>query len=76
MLAQYGRQGVLDDWRDLSSLTAVRQGRVLIFDQGHDIVPGPRVVRLVEDLARRLHPEVDWDQWQKGEAEQDQPETE
>jgi iron complex transport system substrate-binding protein len=78
MLEKLGRETVLADWRDLSTLKAVREGRVLIFDQSHDFVPGPRVVRLVEDLARQLHPEVDWDQWinSSAAAEANWPETE
>jgi iron complex transport system substrate-binding protein len=62
-MQKIGRQGVLDDWRPLHSVSAVRDGRILLFDQGHDFVPGPRIVYLVEELARKLHPEVDWDQW-------------
>ena len=41
-------------------MEAVKNHRVLIFDQDYAFVPGPRFIRLVEDLARKIHPEVDW----------------
>ncbi|MFZ1934187.1 MAG: helical backbone metal receptor [Thermoguttaceae bacterium] len=57
---QLGRQRLLDDWNDAKGVTAVKNGRVLIFAQDYAYVPGPRFIRLVEDLARQLHPDVDW----------------
>ena len=51
---------LLDDWNDVKGVAAVKNHRVLIFDQDYACVPGPRFLRLVEDLARQLHPEVDW----------------
>ena len=51
---------LLDDWDDAKGVTAVKNGRVLIFDQDYACVPGPRFIRLVEDLARQLHPEAEW----------------
>ncbi len=55
-----GRRKLLEDWSDANGVAAVKNGRVMIFDQDYASVPGPRFIRLVEDLARRLHPEVDW----------------
>jgi iron complex transport system substrate-binding protein len=55
-----GRQTLLDDWNDVKGVTAVKNHRVLIFDQDYACVPGPRFVQLVEDLARQIHPEVEW----------------
>lgn len=55
------RQAMVDDWRGLQQVTAVKRGQVLVFDQDYPLVPGPRFLRLVEDLARAIHPEVDWD---------------
>jgi iron complex transport system substrate-binding protein len=55
-----GRQALLNDWNDVKGVTAVKNGRVLIFDQDYACVPGPRFIRLVEDLARQIHPEADW----------------
>jgi iron complex transport system substrate-binding protein len=44
------------------SLKAVRSGRVLVFIQDYLSIPGPRLVRFLEDLARALHPEAPWPQ--------------
>ena len=41
--------------------TAVKNHRVLVFDQDYAFVPGPRFIRLVEDLAHVLHPEIKWE---------------
>ena len=60
------RQTLLDDWNDVKAVAAVKDHRVLIFDQDYACVPGPRFLRLVEDLARQLHPEVEWSDAGKG----------
>jgi iron complex transport system substrate-binding protein len=57
-LRTFGRRAVLGDWNDAGSVTAVKNHRVWIFDQDYAFVPGPRVINLVEDLARKLHPEA------------------
>ena len=68
---QMGRQTLLDDWNDVKGVNAVKNGRVLIFDQDYACVPGPRFIRLVEDLARQIHPEVDWsDTTRQGHADE------
>jgi len=61
-LAPDGMPGefLADDWRDLGALTAVRTNRVHVLDQGFMVIPGPRVVTLVETVAKALHPEAAW----------------
>ena len=61
LLAQIDRKSVADDWNELGQVEAVKNRRVEVFDQDYACVPGPRLMRLVEDLARVLHPEVMWD---------------
>ena len=51
---------VRDEWRALPSLDAVRRQRVLVFTDEFLPVPGPRLVRFVETLARALHPGARW----------------
>jgi iron complex transport system substrate-binding protein len=48
------------EWDVLSVLRAVRTGRVRVFTQPCLSVPGPRLVRLVEEMARALHPAASW----------------
>ena len=45
-------------WGALSSLPAVRTGRVYYLDQQMTVVPGPRVADAIELIARTLHPEA------------------
>ena len=47
-------------WDVLPEITAVRDGRVYVLDGDYTTIPGPRMVRTIEDLARVLHPEIDW----------------
>jgi iron complex transport system substrate-binding protein len=47
---------VLKEWDQLKQVEAVKQHRVAIFDHDYDCVPGPRFIRLVEDLVRTIHP--------------------
>jgi iron complex transport system substrate-binding protein len=60
MIEKLGRGGILKDWNELGQVNAVKNHRVLIFDQDYAYIPGPRFLRFVEELARRLHPEVVW----------------
>ncbi len=43
-------------WQSLSSLPAVRTGRVHVIGDSRTVVPGPRVAEAVEFIARTLHP--------------------
>jgi len=45
-------------WNTLSSLPAVRTGRVYFIDQQKTVVPGPRVAEAVELIAATLHPDA------------------
>ena len=45
-------------WERLSTLPAVRTGRVNFLSGGQFVVPGPRVLEAVKQLARLLHPEA------------------
>ena len=62
VLEKYDRQTILADWNELPQIKAVQSGQLLIFDKSYACVPGPRLIQLVEDLARALHPEVKWEE--------------
>lgn len=53
-------ENYLADWQSLANVEAVKQHRVYAFNRDYATVPGPRFIRFVEDLARLLHPEIDW----------------
>ncbi len=50
----------LADWQSSRQRGGSKQHRVYAFDRDYATVPGPRFIRFVEDLARLLHPEIDW----------------
>jgi iron complex transport system substrate-binding protein len=52
---------IRDSWLKLVELRAVREGRVEILDGDVMVVPGPRLPEMVENIARALHPELDWE---------------
>ena len=54
------RGQVAADWNELPQVKAVRNGRILVFEQRYVFVPGPRLMQFIQVLARRLHPELDW----------------
>jgi len=51
---------ILADWQQVAEVEAVRNRQVHALDHDYAFVPGPRFILLVEELARRIHPEVDW----------------
>ena len=48
------------DWDELGQLKAVRSRRVVVLKQAFMERPGPRIVAMVDAVARALHPEVAW----------------
>lgn len=45
-------------WQTLPELAAVQNDRVYVLGGDYIGIPGPRLVRIVEDMAARLHPEA------------------
>jgi iron complex transport system substrate-binding protein len=45
-------------WQRLGSIPAVRDDRIRVVAGSHLVVPGPRLGRAVEELARALHPDA------------------
>jgi iron complex transport system substrate-binding protein len=58
--AKYSGEELLAEWRTVPGLRAAREGRVHLLAGDYVSIPGPRFVDTLEDLARILHPEVDW----------------
>jgi iron complex transport system substrate-binding protein len=52
------RRGEIGVWQALSSVAAVRDGRVFFIDQQLSLIPGTRVAEAIELIARTLHPEA------------------
>ncbi len=58
------KQAYYNDWQALSTLPAVRNGRIKFITISHGLRPGPRVIDVAERIARELHPEVMYAQLQ------------
>lgn len=50
---------VLSRWDSFSRVDAVKNGRVYVFGKGYSVIPGPRFVLILEDLARVIHPDAE-----------------
>jgi len=52
---------VLQQWHDLKYVDAIQNNRIHLIEQGYATIPGPRIFLLLDQLARLIHPEVDWE---------------
>ncbi|MBN1512530.1 MAG: ABC transporter substrate-binding protein [Phycisphaerae bacterium] len=50
--------GMAAQWQSLSTIPAVRTGRIHVLTEDYVLIPSPRVVQLAERVAELLHPEV------------------
>ena len=48
----------IEAWEQLSTVPAVRRGRVHVLTGNELVVPGPRVAEVTHRLARLLHPDA------------------
>ena len=54
------QQQVMTQWLNLPPIKAVRNKRIYIINQPYGSIPGPRVILLLQQMARMIHPELDW----------------
>lgn len=50
---------VIRDWDILSSIPAVKNKRIYVLDESYIGIPGPRIVKALDDLLEAIHPEID-----------------
>lgn len=53
-------EAILKDWDMLSELKAYQNKQIHVLTQPYIGIPGPRVSQALEDIARLVHPELDW----------------
>lgn len=53
-------ESTLSDWQQLAGVAAVKSHRIYAFDKSAT-VPGMKIIKTIEELARVLHPEISWD---------------
>jgi|CXWL01.1.fsa_nt_gi iron complex transport system substrate-binding protein len=51
----------LEEWKALGPMPATRDGRVHVLTDENALIPSPRIVKVIEKMARLLHPEVRFD---------------
>ncbi|MEX1200951.1 MAG: helical backbone metal receptor [Methylophaga sp.] len=51
-------QKVRQQWQQLTPITAVKQQQIHFIEADYATVPGPRIIQLLTDIARLLHPEI------------------
>jgi len=47
-------------WERVFEVDAIKNNRIHVLGQSYTVIPGPRFVLLLEDLARIIHPEISW----------------
>lgn len=57
----WDEEKALDIWQNLPGVEAVKNRRVHIFGQDYVAIPGPRFILILEQMARVIHPEVQWE---------------
>ena len=57
----YDLNSVRQQWRSLDLLNAVKNDKIYIIEQGYATIPGPRIFLLLEEMAKLIHPEIDWE---------------
>jgi len=56
------KEEVLNDWKMLPELDAYKNHRIYVLNQPYIGIPGPRLAQALEDLARVVHPGLNWDE--------------
>jgi iron complex transport system substrate-binding protein len=51
---------ILQQWDLLSQVDAVAHHRVPVLSHTYAVIPGPRFILILEEMARLIHPEVRW----------------
>lgn len=51
---------VIKQWQSLRNVNAVKQQRIYIIEHDYASIPGPRIFKLLPEMAQLLHPELDW----------------
>ena len=51
---------VIKEWSSLRNINAVKNEQVFVLSSNYIVIPGPRFVLFLKDLAKAIHPEIDW----------------
>ncbi|MBI9071919.1 MAG: ABC transporter substrate-binding protein [Melioribacteraceae bacterium] len=51
---------LLSDWDSITNLTTINKNNIYIYSKDYSSIPGPRIIYLLQDFAKIIHPEADW----------------
>ena len=54
----YDREAVLDEWHSVENVRAVKNSMVFLLTGDYTVIPGPRFILLLEDVAEIIHASV------------------
>ncbi len=54
------KEMVTKEWSSLRNINAVKNKQIFVLTSNYIVVPGPRFVLLLKDLAKAIHPEINW----------------
>jgi len=52
---------IQNEWDCIPDVQAVRDQRIFVITADYAVIPGPRFILLLKDIARFVHPEIDWE---------------
>jgi iron complex transport system substrate-binding protein len=52
------REAVKAEWQSVRAAGAVKDDRIYLLTGDYTVIPGPRFILLLEDLAKVIHPEI------------------
>ncbi len=52
---------IQSEWNCVPDIHAVRARRIFVLSADYAVIPGPRFILLLKDIARFIHPEINWD---------------
>jgi iron complex transport system substrate-binding protein len=57
----WDRAMIVREWDTVSQVDAVKKDRVYVFGEDYVVIPGPRFILILEEMARVIHPEGVWE---------------
>ncbi len=55
------KETLIKEWESLPWVDALKNHRIYIFGQDYVATPGPRFILILEEMARSIHPEAEWE---------------
>jgi len=60
-LTNINPEKIKQDWNCIPAVSAVQKNQIYIINESYTVIPGPRFIQLLEQLAKIIHPEINWE---------------